>query len=249
MSISRASGLRVVGLELFSGSGGLSKALERLGLGCVRLDHRLIIDVTLPVVMDTIIGCIRSRVAVACWLGPPCASWSRLMQIFQPIRSIIHIYGLPDASPSDLVKLHAGNTTMRCTARIIRCCIRMNILCITENPDTSLFWSAPPISALINGGQLITTDYCQFGARWRKRTRFLIHRGADADHLTRRCRGRNGICSLSGLHHIHLLKHSGKDWAHIAEAYPPKLARSFADYIIDTVDHKALARRFQLSHG
>ena len=95
-------------------------------------------------------------------------------------------------------------------------------------------------------------DYCQYGAKWRKRTRELSWFSADDSRLHKQCTGRAGICSATGKPHIVL---SGSDpishrlWTSIAEPYPRRFAKLFAENLKNAASKMGLLRLFEVGSG
>ena len=241
-------GRRQVCLELFSGKGGISQAFCKRGWGVVSVDLNQGFDLTCKLVVDLITGWISSRVVAAVWLGTPCSSWSRARHDIDGHgpRTRSHIHGCPGLGPLDEERIKIGNQTMKVSARFIQCAKLANIPCGLENPDSSMLWLAPEISKLIRDALIIKQDYCQYGCRWRKRTRFAFWNVTDPSPFeTKICHGRGGVCSVSNRPHI-ILK--GKDpatgiaWTKIAEPYPKKLCLGAVNMILGALDNLRLHR-------
>jgi len=77
---------------------------------------------------------------------------------------------------------------------------------------------------------------CQFGTRWLKPTKIVSWHCGHALDLTKRCKGRKGICSRNHMHHIVLSGPShipGKLWTSIAQEYPKALASALSRKLIN----------------
>ena len=233
-------------LDIFSGDGGVSHCLKKRGFPVVSIDicddSRL--DVLDPSVVAVIDGWIKSKCVLGIWLATPCTSWSRarhgpINSSWGPIRSNQCIYGFKNLSDKDYSKVTIGNKTMRFTAHIILNCIHFKTPCFLENPATSMLWLAPPIVKVCShdSSRSFVCDFCQYGARWRKRTRIQGWFVQDHTSLTYLCQGRKGICSRSLVHHIVL---SGQDpvskqlWTHLAQPYPKGFACAAAQALIES---------------
>ena len=192
-------------------------------------------------------GWIKSGCVLGVWLGTPCTTWSRARHgpvgsTWGPIRSNKDIYGIPGISFHDQPKLKVGNQTMRFTARIITLCIKFFVPCILENPVHSMLWLAPPVSRVASSSvcRSLVCDFCQYGARWRKRTKLLTWHCQESSSLQQTCAGRGGKRSASLKYHI-ILK--GQDpvtkqlWTHIAQHYPWRFAVEGAKLLVDSADH------------
>ena len=180
-------------------------------------------------------------------LATQCSSWSRarhgpIGSSWGPIRSKQHILGLPNLLPRDLVKVKLGNLQMYKTADIIRCCIKFGVPCMLENPINSMLFQAFPIAKLLKHKSCssVTFDQCQFGTRWRKRTRLAMWNCSDCSSLDRRCSGSAISCSASGKLHI-LLQGSNPDgilWTKIAQEYPAKLNYCVAHTLTESYENR-----------
>ena len=77
----------------------------------------------------------------------------------------------------------------------------------------------------------VFTDFCQYGCRWRKRTKLLCGNldAQDVARLEKLCTGR-GLCSRTHLPHLQLTgsNHQGIPWTRIAQPYPTGLCRDLA---------------------
>lgn len=235
-------------LDIFSGDGGVSQHLKKRGFPVVSIDicDDPRFDVLDPAVVAVIVGWIKSKCVLGVWLATPCTSWSRarhgpVNSNWGPIRSNQFIYGFKNLSDTDLTKVTIGNKTMRFTAHIISNCIHFKTPCFLENPATSMLWRAPPIVKCCShvSSKFFICDFCQYGARWRKRTKIQGWFVQDHTSLTHLCQGRKGICSRSLLHHIVL---SGQDpvskqlWTHLAQPYPKGFACAAANALIESYE-------------
>lgn len=232
-------------LELFSGSGNLSKAVSRVtGWRCGLVDFLMgpQHDLRSKAVRGTILGWIRSGLIKAVHLGTPCNSFSRARDRRPgppPLRSDEHPLGLSGLRESDETKVREGNLFLRFSVQVFLLCVMLHIPVTLENPATSRLWICPPILALLRkrGVHYVDIDFCAFGKPWRKRTRFAFF-GVQLDHLHQfLCKGsKRGICAFSGKPHIPLmgLSPSGQFMTKIAEPYPHRLctmlARSYQDW-------------------
>lgn len=239
---------RKIFLDLFSGDGGISKCLRQRGHAVVDVDiaNDSRLDLCDPTIFSVIEGWIRSRCIHGVWLATVCKTWSRARHgpfgsSWGPLRTNHHIYGLPGLSAVDRHKLLIGNRTMRVTARIIDLCIQYKVPCYLENPAGSMIWLAPPIAKHCNhvSSRQFITDFCQHGARWRKRTRIQTWNAQECIDLNVCCSGHKGLCSRTGKRHI-ILK--GQDpvskqlWTHLAQPYPLSFCHKAAKTMIHSAD-------------
>eukprot|EP00438_Fugacium_kawagutii_P003575 Skav222552 [mRNA] locus=scaffold2837:288793:289230:- [translate_table: standard] len=122
---------------------------------------------------------------------------------------------------------------MRFSAQVIRLCIKLHVPVTMENPFRSRIWLCPPFKALLRRKQVsfVDVDYCAFGTRWRKRTRFLFY-GVNLQSLEhcRCCNSKRGICAFSGKPHLQLMgiTKDGTFMTKLAEPYPAQLCINIA---------------------
>ena len=214
-------------LELFSGSQKISRCLRNLGFGVVSLDiaSNPCEDVCHPAVLSTLKGWIANGAVLGVWLGCPCTTWS-VAHASPVVRTRKYLLGVPNLCGKHLRAVQLGNATMIFSAIIIEQCIRAAIPCLLENPHSSKLFLAEPIAQLrvLSCCQEFVSDYCQYGAQWKKRTRVCgWHCLSEAPVL--KCAGAHGLCSRSGCKHLRLCGHSpqGRSWTAVAQAYPPQM--------------------------
>ena len=100
---------------------------------------------------------------------------------------------------------------------------------ILENPNASNMWLVPEVDALValDGVSAVVSDFCQFGAPWRKRSRFICG-GISKPNLldfSRRCTGEHGFCSATGCKRRLL---EGSMTTRRAQPYPLELCQTLA---------------------
>jgi hypothetical protein len=237
---------RQVFLDLFCGDQGISKNIAKQGFGVVSID--ICIDPRLnlcsPCIQNLILGWIRSRCILGVWLATPCPTWSRarhgpIGSGWGPLRDSQHLFGLPGLNVGDRSKIRLGNMTTRFSFRVIDACRQTMVPCLFENPVNSMIWLIPRLSALcsVDCSRLYSCDFCQFGAKWRKRTRVQGWHIQDSELLQCKCSGRNGWCPRNNRYHIVL---KGQDpitkqlWTHLAQPYPTNFARAGANLLIQS---------------
>ena len=223
-------------LDLFCGHRGISKYLSRWGHGVVSIDTCVNprLDLCDREVQQVILGWLKSRCVCGVWLATPCTTWSKARHgpvgsSWGPLRTNDHLWGIPGLNSHDKQKIQMGNATMRFTCLVISLCIKFSIPCFLENPHSSLMWLVPRLVRVcgFDCSTKFVTDFCQHGARWRKRTRIQAWFGHDCPDLNKRCCGHKGICSATSKPHIVL---TGQDpvtkqlWTHLAQPYPVKFS-------------------------
>ncbi len=164
-------------------------------------------------------------------LGPPCASFSIARDRTLQIRSKDQPYGLPGLSPEMQKVVDTGNTTALAAAKICRWLYNARVPFILENPHSSRIWYLDEYLKLagLTRVEVVVADYCQFGTKCRKRTRFLCSDICECDLscLKKQCNGR-GWCSRTGCAHQVLEGNDshGRKWTKLAEPYPHRLCNA-----------------------
>lgn len=233
----RGTNARQVFLELFSGSGGVRRALaERGHYGAIVVDIQQGFDVTHSRVKNLIRGWIRSQVVRGLWLGVPCTTWSNERR--PALRSSVAPWGFSGLSEDQQRQVAVGNATMTAAISLMQERAAGGIPVVTENPQGSLIWKLPVFAKMAHDGavQEVTLDFCAFGAPWRKSTRLWSAHCA-LKPLERRCGGTLGWCHM-GKRHIRLSGRApdGRLLTKIAEPYPRDFARLAAASLAAAAD-------------
>ena len=104
-------------IELFAGTGGVAKALRKLGFLCYEYEiaHGPQYDLTVKKVVLSILRMVRSGAVRGVVLGPPCAPFSIARCRTGPIRSKDQAWGFDRSklSDKDWKKVEAGNACLR----------------------------------------------------------------------------------------------------------------------------------------
>lgn len=235
-----ALSLKSVGfLDLFSGKGGVSRAVRARGIQAWEFDVKNgdAFDLTNSNVLKNIERKISKSMVVACMLAPPCSSFSRARDRTSVIRTAQKPWGVPKhiLSDADALRVQVGNRCVRAALRMIRALERHQVPWILEQPLTSRMWDLGPFRQLRKQSHIAfeSLHQCQYGTRWRKATGLLCSRvdPFDRDRLSKMCGGKSGVCSRTGQRHLQL---SGRDpksnrlWTQIAEPYPTRLCEALA---------------------
>lgn len=206
-------------LDLFSGSRGFARA-------CVQMAETWVLtfDIAHNVNEDLLQGPLHSKITKllrlkafrAMGAAPVCCSFSTA--ITPPCRSKQHPQGVPWCSEKQKLKNELGNEMLRFVLSLIPICLAVGVIFFVENPDGSWMWRQRGSLAwdpALRTGKIgdLRLDYCRFGTRWRKRTRFRTN-----SHL----RGQSVFCRCQKPH-IQLrgkCKHTGVNFTKLAEPYP-----------------------------
>ena len=223
--------------DVFSGDGGVSKAIRCLGFNAKEIEilHGTDSDLTRPVVRHRLKQDSKNNNLIAVMFAPPCSSFSPARDRTSVIRTKQQPWGI-DAhllNAKDTVKVSVGNKCFSATFDVIRSLDLHRTPWILENPHASKCWYLPQLITLAGRPhvQTIVTDFCQFGTQWRKRTRFLCGNmdSIDLHRLQHTCTN-SGICNRTGKQHFQLIgsNKQGIPWTRIAQPYPQKLCRALA---------------------
>ena len=203
----------------------MSREVE-LRLGHDVLDARL---------MGALMADIRRGFVLGAMLALPCTTFSIARSSNSQLRSMEFPDGLPTLEGRWLAQAQLGNALLTATLKIIRALDATRTPWILENPNSSYAFKTSQwlaYEAKAANTYTVKLDQCQYGARWRKRTKLAIGNidPRDVTRLCRCCRARRGICSRTGKAHWHLqgsLPGGGSATAAAAE-YPKPLATSLA---------------------
>jgi hypothetical protein len=147
--------------------------------------------------------------------------------------------GLPGLDSKNLEKVVLGNRLLHISARICRVCHSVGIPWTIENPGYSIVWETAAIKNLVlrQKSEHILLDYCQFGERWRKRTRLQHSGGLNFVKIALLCHPDSAYnCSRTCKRHFVLRGpdgSSGQFKTHLAQAYPNSLCSALSVAIVD----------------
>jgi hypothetical protein len=239
-------------LEIFSGSGRLSKKVAQItGWTVLLWDICLGADYDLlnPANRQKLKDWIRGGKVIAFHLGTPCESFSRARDVPPgppPLRSDDRPLGLDNLKPHDSIKVLTGNVFMRFSAALLHLAWELHIPATLENPDRSRLWLCPPIRSLLRRSMVnrFVTHYCSWGMPYKKATGFLaIHLDLSRISAVMCFGSKRGICRFSDKRHIQLFgqNQQGQWLTKLAQPYPWKLcvalAKCFHDFEVQTIAH------------
>lgn len=196
-------------------------------------------DLTSLAVLSKVKQDIQHGKVLAAMLAPPCSSFSIARDRTMVVRSPAFPWGLPDLPQHELAKVNIGNACFRSAFKLIHTLDRVGIPWILENPHSSKCWYLPPMRRLLDSHHTLVAvvDFCQYGTKWRKRTRLLAG-NIDTDDfqrlLHRRCQGIKGVCSRTGRKHFQLTgsNKKGIPWTRVAQPYPSALCHDLAHALL-----------------
>ena len=231
-------------MDLFSGVGGVGRAMRRLGYKVVSVDikHGASHDLSCRRVQRRILRLLRGGRVAAVMPGTPCTSFSLARNRTRVVRTSQFPWGLPDKSDwtdNDINSVKVGNKLARFTLQVLHLCQELSIPWCLENPFSSHLFKLPGIVKLRDAGHVVfhRVCMCAFGARWRKPTGLLfgnVDLSKIHHYCTGNCKNHNGCCQFRrGRRHIILSGSApaGVPWTRIAQAYPVPFSDALAQVL------------------
>ena len=180
-------------LELFCGSAGVSSAFIRLGGEALGIDRCLLprsikapgVRLDLTRASDQALFLDEVRRADIIWMAPPCGTCSRAREIplktppgapklkAEPLRSATCPEGLPTLSGVAGRRVRLANQLYVFAAQVVALCVRLDKVCVLENPSRSWFWSTKWIKPWLCRLHSLHSHACMYGAGLKKATRLL----------------------------------------------------------------------------
>ena len=199
-------------LEIFAGTARVASELNDHGIPTYPVDICLfpghnVLDAD---VEHRILNWIRSGVILFIWLGMPCTSFSRARKFDglgpPPLRTDEYLWGLPNLSTKDRLKVHTGNALFALTLRVLEVCEQHGVPYALENPASSMAWLLAPMKRFLRDyhPDVVTLDFCCFGEVWRKPTQLVTH-FFPSRALGKTCSPYNGRCSNTHKPHQRLV--------------------------------------------
>ena len=160
--------------DLFSGTGGVGRAVARTGFvgRCwERADGRSG-DLGDPQTLSRFLRDVKDGKVLGASLAPPCGSFSIARDRTMKVRSRRCPWGYARLPPHERIKVDEGNEALRITLQIVDALNSADVPWIWENPATSRMWLVPEVRRHLQDPRSvrIVADQCGFGARWRKRS-------------------------------------------------------------------------------
>ena len=187
---------KLVMIELFSGTAGLTAEVRKLGLKqSIGIDAHVAAHTKAPVIR---IDLSKAEGQALMWkildnprvvyvhAGPPCGTSSRARDIRRrrgpdpkPLRSILHPDGLPSLQGIHATRVRVANGLYSLSGQVMRFCVNRGLLCSIENPNRSYAWltkslrqHVAPISQDLHS---VIFDHCCYGSRRKKGTKLLVN--------------------------------------------------------------------------
>ena len=210
-------------LELFSGTGHLSKAVRKQivrtlpDFEVAKGEHFNLLD---PLVQNFVLGLIKGRHVWMVHLGTPCIAWSRAR------------HGIKNLQKARLKEQQAVATALF-SCRVIRECLNHGVKFSLENPFSSRLWQFSPLMEILKDKRvcLVHFDLCRYNEPHRKTTTLLTNE-MELQKLGKRCCGGHKHVPLQGSVRV---KQEGR-WVSLnrtvlAGAYSSKLCDEWAQII------------------
>ncbi|CAE7628065.1 pksN [Symbiodinium sp. CCMP2592] len=218
-------------LDLFSGSGGVSRCLRALGFRSYEVDvkHGARFDLTDRSVLHKILVSIQRAEVLGAVFAPSMNSFSVARDRTAVIRNRADPWGLPFSTlaPADQQRVLFGNACAKSVLRLIGALDRYRLPWCVVHPLGSKLWLLPPFDSLAALPHVHSqvVDSCQLGAQCKRPVRLLFG-NLDSQDLERlsplRCRGFQGVCSRTQKRH--------KQWSSTSTTppYPAQLYQHLA---------------------
>ena len=127
--------------DLFSGDGGVARAVRRLGGNARSWDicHGHQYDLTAPAVQRFLAQEAHHGRLAAAMLAPPCASFGPAGSRRRPLQPSDRPWGLPPAALSEREqqRLQVGNATLKAALTLMKAFTRAGVPWIFEHPHSS----------------------------------------------------------------------------------------------------------------
>eukprot|EP00435_Cladocopium_sp_Y103_P047846 s453_g14.t1 len=221
-------------LDLFSGERGVAVSLSRQCCTwslCFDLEHSPLEDLDDANLRDELIQLIRLGCFIGAGGGPVCSSFS--MAVRPAVRTSQEPYGKSDMSDNMRAKVQAGNSMALWFFKLLDVCLHAGLVVWLENPTASWMFRLPEWKEMLRKWPVLKpwiVDYCRYGTKWRKRTKFFSNTMLGNQKTL--CRGCKEHQLLKGRSQKHKMS-----WTRVAQAYPVGVCRAVA---------KALAMKSEL---
>ena len=211
-------------LEIFSGTGRLTRAIKDLGMQGMAVDkdsrrsqsvHVANYDLNEPDQLDAMCEFISKHQKQILWahFAPSCGTASRArgkplpklekmgLKAPKPLRSDHQPMGLDGLQGTDKIKAECANITYDSACVLMRLCIQLSIAVSLENPENSLFWQIPIVKQLLAdyGGYMTYFDNCCHGG---SRKRVQLGGPALIGSTLLQCVAMDRITTKNGMHKL-----------------------------------------------
>eukprot|EP00438_Fugacium_kawagutii_P000561 Skav206449 [mRNA] locus=scaffold230:22037:24193:- [translate_table: standard] len=212
-------------LDLFSGEKGVARAMVEAAdvwVLCFDIEDGASQDLSDPELRARLAAMVTAGCFLGVGGGPVCRTFS--MAVRPPVRSKTEPYGKAEVSEKMRAKLIEGNDMALWIIGFLVLSLRAGLGAWVENPGSSWFFRLPEFLKLVSEFPEFgawTVDYCRFGTKWRKRTKF--YNNSCLRGLKTLCQGGHVHQHLKGRSRTHR-----KSWTLVAQPYPAGVARVVA---------------------
>ena len=224
-------------MDLFSGAGGVGRAVARFGYRCKQWDlnfgkeH----DLTDQIVLRRILSEIRKQRVLGVIMDPPLRTFSTARDRQHPIRDRLQPWGVHHSllSKSETADIERDNQCLQACLRIIRELDRFRIPYLLAQPASSKVWWLPEVVAQQSKAftEVVASDTCQFGTKWRRRLCFLAghFESEDLHRMRLTCSGPHKLCSRTSCAHSPLTRRTQSTLrTPVAAQFPSMLCTAIA---------------------
>ena len=184
-------------LEIFCGTAGVTAALKRYGAEAIGVDHvidkrrmkgpAVKLDLSKKSAQKLVIDEIKGGRVKGVMLAPPCGTSSKARNIPlrnakgkykrgpPPLRSMSYPEGLPGLQGVNRTRVRQANKLYQFCREVMDVCNSLGILCIVENPESSLFWATKWMQNLPSQFTWHVVHACMYGSKRLKKTGFMIN--------------------------------------------------------------------------
>ena len=213
-------------LDLFSGECGVAKQLHEITgvwVLCFDIIYGADQDLSCETLRADLVFLVKHRCFFGFGAAPVCRSFS--VAVTPPIRSKLFPYGIPEVSEAVRERLLDGNSTAVWLVLMIDTAISNKVHFWIENPAMSWLFRLPEfleiMSRLRGRIDFWVADYCRYGRKWRKRTKFLTSLSIRGCKTL--CKGCKEHIKLRGRSKFHR-----KSWTLVAQPYPYGICKVLA---------------------
>lgn len=217
-------------LDLFSGERGVAfEIFKASGIWVLTFDiiYGANQDLSKPDLRKDLEWLLKKHVFFGCGLAPVCRSFS--VAVTPAIRTKGFPFGLQHVSEKMKKSLEDGNDTAKWMLRILGICLAFNVRFWLENPALSWLFRLPTFLDFIEKHKdrigFWVADYCRYGRKWRKRTKFLTD--TCIQNFKTLCLGCRTHIKLRGRSAFHR-----KSWTLVAQPYPKGVCKVLAKALL-----------------
>ena len=213
-------------LDLYSGECGVARTLHKITgrwVLCFDIIYGYSQDLSSEELRKDLTFLISHRCFHGFGAAPVCRSFS--VAVTPPIRTSSFPYGIPEVSEKVRERILDGNSTAKWLIVLVEAALKAGCHFWIENPAMSWLFRLPEFLELLERHSkrigFWIADYCRFGRKWRKRTKFLTSCGIRG--VKTLCKGCKEHLKLRGRSSYH-----GKSWTLVAQPYPKGVCKVIA---------------------